>query len=86
LAERHQIGERGFTQPAPTRDEFVSEIADMRNWAAETGQPKPGEHSEHFKGRAFWRLIGIGRLDGRGKIGRLAQAAVSDACDCSVKR
>ena len=52
LAERHEVGIARLVDPAPAQHELVAEVAEMRDRAAERGQPELEEGAEHLARRA----------------------------------
>src|SRR5262249_6514524 len=48
LAERNQIGIGLFIEPLPAHDELVVEVAEMRDRAAEAGEPEPQKDEQDF--------------------------------------
>jgi hypothetical protein len=61
LAQRHEVGVGALIEPSPPRHELLPEVAEMRNRAAERGEPKLQEGGEHLTRTAFVQ----GRLDSR---------------------
>ncbi|MNL47749.1 hypothetical protein D3C87_1705520 [compost metagenome] len=47
LAQCNQIRVAAFAQPAPSRDELIAKVAQVRNRAAERGQPEAQEDQKH---------------------------------------
>src|SRR5579871_2072751 len=52
LRERDQVGIGGLVEPAPSNDEFPSEVAEVGNRPAEAGQAELEKDEEDFEGRA----------------------------------
>jgi hypothetical protein len=50
LAQRDQIGEGGFVDPAAPDHEFLSEIADVGDRAAKGADAELGEDAQHLQG------------------------------------
>ena len=50
LPERDDIGISALVEPRPPHDELAAEVAEMRDWPAETGQAKLEKDAEDFAG------------------------------------
>lgn len=51
LTKRHQVGIGLFVEPAPARDELITEVTDMGDRSAEATQPEFEENEQNFDGR-----------------------------------
>src|SRR5262249_13916265 len=54
--QRNQIGIAAIVEPAPPRHELVAKITEMRDRAAERGQPEPQEGRQHLRPGSACRL------------------------------
>src|SRR5262249_14229311 len=49
LTQRNDVGKRGFIDPFAPSDKFLTEIANMRDWATKRGKPQPEKRKKHLK-------------------------------------
>ena len=63
LRQRHEVDIGLFVEPTPAHHEFLVEIAEMRDRAAEAGESEPEKHGEDFRGAAAPRAR-VGRRVG----------------------
>jgi hypothetical protein len=65
LAQRHEVDEGLFVEPAPANDEFLAEVSNMSDGSTEAAYAKLEEDGEHFewRARARHRRCGLGGSD-----------------------